>query len=180
MDVGAFLESLRGCPDFEGQLQHVEILPNRAAQYQQLDEPLSVELTRLLGGQGIERLYTHQVDAIETTRQGRDCVVVTGTASGKTLCYNVPILEGCLRDPEARALYLFPTKALAQDQFQGLLELVARRSVVRRKDPARCLRWRYTSGSAATHQSGSESRPVQSGHGPRLVAALPPQVGSVL
>ena len=52
-------------------------------------------------------------------RAGRDLVVVTGTASGKTLCYNLPILESCLADPDARALYLFPTKALAQDQLEG-------------------------------------------------------------
>jgi DEAD/DEAH box helicase domain-containing protein len=125
MDVGNFLESLRSCPEFSGQLQHVEVLPERAAQFGELSHPLSSELTRLLSGQGIERLYTHQVDAIEATQQGHDCVVVTGTASGKTLCYNLPILETCLSDPEARALYLFPTKALAQDQFQGLLDLVS-------------------------------------------------------
>jgi DEAD/DEAH box helicase domain-containing protein len=64
------------------------------------------------------------VSALEAARAGRDCVVVTGTASGKTLCYNLPILEAALANDAARALYLFPTKALAQDQLKGLLELV--------------------------------------------------------
>ncbi|HEY6564930.1 MAG TPA: DEAD/DEAH box helicase, partial [Pirellulaceae bacterium] len=82
-------------------------------------------LETLLAVRGIERLYTHQVEALECARGGRDWVVTTGTASGKTLCYNLPILESCITDPEHRALYLFPTKALAQDQLQGLLELVA-------------------------------------------------------
>ena len=125
MDVGRFLESLPEFAEYEGQLQHVELLPERPAHFGSLSAPLSEDLTRLLAGQGIDQLYAHQVDAIEATRAGQDCVVVTGTASGKTLCYNVPILEACLRDAEARALYLFPTKALAQDQFQGLLSLVA-------------------------------------------------------
>ena len=62
--------------------------------------------------------------ALEAARARQDLVVVTGTASGKTLCYNLPILEAALADPQARALYLFPTKALAQDQLKGLLELV--------------------------------------------------------
>jgi len=70
---------------------------------------------------GIEALYTHQADAIDAVRRGEHVVVVTGTASGKTLCYTVPILETLLEEPEATALLLFPTKALAQDQLRGLL-----------------------------------------------------------
>ncbi|MBK8231413.1 MAG: DEAD/DEAH box helicase [Candidatus Eisenbacteria bacterium] len=68
----------------------------------------------------MERLYVHQAAAIDAVRTGRNVVVVTGTASGKTMCYNLPVLEGLLEDPNARALYLFPTKALAQDQLKGL------------------------------------------------------------
>jgi DEAD/DEAH box helicase domain-containing protein len=77
----------------------------------------------LLAARGIERLYCHQVAALELARAGQDFVVVTGTASGKTLCYNLPILESAITEG-GRALYLFPTKALAQDQLKGLLELV--------------------------------------------------------
>ena len=71
-----------------------------------------------LASRGIEQLYCHQVAALEAARAGRDLVVVTGTASGKTLCYNLPILEAAIATG-ARALYLFPTKALAQDQLKG-------------------------------------------------------------
>lgn len=70
--------------------------------------------------QGIDSLYSHQAEAISRAREGKNIVVVTPTASGKTLCYNIPVLESILAEPEARALYLFPTKALAQDQMEEL------------------------------------------------------------
>ena len=73
---------------------------------------------------GIEALYAHQATAWEQARAGRHLVVVTGTASGKTLCYNLPVLDCLLRNPQSRALYLFPTKALAQDQVANLEALV--------------------------------------------------------
>ncbi len=72
---------------------------------------------------GIERLYSHQAQTVETVHDGRNAVVVTPTASGKTLCYNLPILNAVLENPDARALYLFPTKALAQDQLAELHDL---------------------------------------------------------
>src|SRR4029453_19301700 len=68
--------------------------------------------------------YTHQREAYDAARAGRDAVVVTPTASGKTLCYNLPVLDTILKEPDARALYLFPTKALAQDQLAELYGLV--------------------------------------------------------
>ena len=80
-------------------------------------------LAEALEQRGIARLYTHQVQAIEALRGGLDTVVVTGTASGKSLCYHLPVLETLLAEPEATALYLFPTKALAQDQLKGLTRL---------------------------------------------------------
>ena len=76
-----------------------------------------------LGSRGIDQLYTHQAAAIEHALAHRHVVITTPTASGKTLCYNVPVLTSVLRDPSARALYLFPTKALAQDQLAELHEL---------------------------------------------------------
>lgn len=78
----------------------------------------------LLARRGIQRPYSHQAEAIRRVRAGRNVVVVTPTASGKTLCYNVPVIDTMLKDPEARALYLFPTKALAQDQMAELHTLV--------------------------------------------------------
>ena len=82
-------------------------------------------LAAALRAQGIDALYTHQAVAWQHVRAGRHPLVVTGTASGKTLCYNLPVLDRLLHDPAARALYLFPTKALAQDQAEALRRLVA-------------------------------------------------------
>jgi DEAD/DEAH box helicase domain-containing protein len=73
----------------------------------------------------IKQLYAHQVSALNASRRGQDLVVVTGTASGKTLAYNLPILDTVFADRDALALHLFPTKALAQDQLKGLLEIIA-------------------------------------------------------
>ncbi len=125
MDVGGFLETVQRHPLYDGQLAHVEELPAREGQFSEPSGPLHDSLLRLLRQRGIEQLYSHQVSALEVASAGRDLVVVTGTASGKTLCYNLPILHQCLTEPDARALYLFPTKALAQDQLKGLLDLVA-------------------------------------------------------
>jgi len=133
MDVAAFLDRVRGEADYAGQISHVEVLAEREGQYADPARPLPAELTELLAARGIERLYCHQVSALQWAREGRDLVVVTGTASGKTLCYNLPILEACLADPATRALYLFPTKALAQDQVKGLLELVSGNDVISRR-----------------------------------------------
>jgi len=103
-----------------GRVAHIEHLPAREAEFADLDPPLPEELRQALADQGIERLYSHQVEAIEHLRAGKHVVVVTSTASGKTLCYNLPVLERLLADPQAKAFYLFPTKALAQDQLRGL------------------------------------------------------------
>lgn len=124
MDVAALLKRIESRSDYAGQLAHVEALPERAGRFSVPKRPLPEPLVRLLSARGIEQLYSHQVSALEAAREGQDLVVVTGTASGKTLCYNLPILEAALADTNARALYLFPTKALAQDQLKGLLELV--------------------------------------------------------
>lgn len=124
MDVAALIERMRSRPDGAGQLVHIEVLAERSGRFAEPERPLDASLVRLLASRGIERLYSHQVAALEAARAQRDLVVVTGTASGKTLCYNLPILEAALADSQARALYLFPTKALAQDQLKGLLELV--------------------------------------------------------
>ncbi len=94
--------------------------PARSARTTIFPDTLHDLLAAYLHRQGIHQLYQHQQDSWEQIHNGRNVVVVTGTASGKTLCYNLPVVDTLLRDPSARALYLFPTKALAQDQFQGL------------------------------------------------------------
>ncbi len=125
MDVPAFLRRVEASPFYDGQLTHLETLPPREGIYAEPSVPLPEALREMLAARGIDQLYSHQVAALEAARTKQDWVVVTGTASGKTLCYNLPILEACLAAHEARALYLFPTKALAQDQLKGLLELLA-------------------------------------------------------
>jgi DEAD/DEAH box helicase domain-containing protein len=98
----------------------------RPAQARPIPDSLDPRLADALRGRGIEALYTHQAHALELLAKGGHCVVVTPTASGKTLCYNLPVLQALLTEPAARALYLFPTKALAQDQLAELEELARR------------------------------------------------------
>ena len=112
------------CP--EGWVTAVRRLAPRAAEYAPFPDGLDERLRQVLGGRGIEHLYTHQAAAIGHTLAGRNVVITTPTASGKTLCYNAPVLSAILKDPSARALYLFPTKALAQDQLAELHELANR------------------------------------------------------
>ena len=112
-----FLDDLRHRRDYAGQLAHVQTLPARRARYESLRVRLHPAVTQALRAAGAERLYTHQAEAINAALAGRNVVVATSTASGKTLCFNVPVLEALARDPLARALYIYPTKALAQDQL---------------------------------------------------------------
>jgi len=104
----------------EGRHVHVQSLPARRATCADPAEPLPPPLAEGLKAAGIRRLYVHQARALDLARQGTDFVVVTATASGKTTCYNLPVLERLLAEPDAKALYLFPTKALAQDQLATL------------------------------------------------------------
>src|SRR5215471_12930454 len=98
----------------------VRQLPAIAAQLVPFPTALDARLTRALAARGVEQLYTHQAQAIDHALAGRNVVVITPTASGKTLCYNGPVLNSILQDSASRALYLFPTKALAQDQLAEL------------------------------------------------------------
>ena len=100
-------------------------LPARPARYADFPPGLDARLSAALRARGIKRLYTHQAQAAEAALRGENVVVVTPTASGKTLCYNLPVLHALLGDPNARALYLFPTKALAQDQLHELGQFIA-------------------------------------------------------
>ncbi|MBD2869816.1 DEAD/DEAH box helicase [Paenibacillus arenilitoris] len=90
-----------------------------------MPESADPRIQAALARRGIERLYTHQATAYDTVRKGENVVAVTPTASGKTLCYNLPVLQAIAEDDGSRALYLFPTKALAQDQKSELNEIIA-------------------------------------------------------
>ncbi len=98
----------------------VRRLPAVTAQFAPFPAGLDPRLVGALASRGVDQLYTHQSEAIEHALAGRHTVVITPTASGKTLCYNAPVLDAILKDPSSRALYLFPTKALAQDQLAEL------------------------------------------------------------
>ncbi|MGC0777016.1 MAG: DEAD/DEAH box helicase, partial [Candidatus Acidiferrum sp.] len=98
-------------------LTAVRHYPAREAQWAEFPEWIDTDLRAAYSAKGIRRLYTHQAAAVEAVHAGKNVVVVTPTASGKTLCYNLPILNAILADTDTRALYLFPTKALAQDQL---------------------------------------------------------------
>lgn len=127
--MSAYLRSLlsrwRSDPDIGGNIEEWRDLPARPPRWVPLPARLHPGLAEVLQDRGISALYSHQAAAWDHASHGRHFVVVTGTASGKTLCYNLPVLDILLRDPEARALYIFPTKALAQDQLNGLRQLLA-------------------------------------------------------
>ncbi len=104
---------------------HIQKLEARDPIFEELSTPLPVSLAAALAGRGITRLYRHQAQAIEGLRDGRHIALVTPTASGKTLGFNLPVLETILADPDATALYLFPTNALMNDQLATLQNLIA-------------------------------------------------------
>jgi DEAD/DEAH box helicase domain-containing protein len=114
---------LRRSPGYTSQITHVEPLPPRMARHGEPLAPLPSALAETLAARGVHQLYAHQAAALDTARAGEHLGIVTATASGKTLCYQLPILEALLEDPQARALCLFPTKALAGDQLRSLRTL---------------------------------------------------------
>lgn len=123
MDTSAFIHYIATQPAYSGQIAHIEHIPAREANYAELDKPLYSKLQNCLNERGLLPLYTHQAEAVSYARQGRNVMVSTSSASGKTLCYNIPVLEAILTEKGSRAFYLFPTKALAQDQLRNLREL---------------------------------------------------------
>ncbi len=97
-----------------------EQVPGREATFAPIPEKLAPNVRASLENRGVTQLYSHQAQAFELATSGKSFVIATPTASGKSLCYNLPLLDTCARDPEARALYIFPTKALSRDQEEAL------------------------------------------------------------
>ena len=124
MAVRSLLSRWRSDPEIAGNIAAWETLPAIPAQFKPFPTDLHTSLRSALTAQGISALYTHQFEALDAAWAGKDVIIVTSTASGKTLGYNLPVLDLLLRDPLARALYLFPTKALAQDQLKSLRSLL--------------------------------------------------------
>ena len=124
MNVPQFLDKLFSSTSYQDQIVYTKHLPKRDAQFKELSEPILPPLQRALDRIGIHQLYTHQAESIDLIRSGKDIIIETGTASGKTLCYNIPVIESILENHSNCALYLFPTKALAQDQVRSIRKFV--------------------------------------------------------
>ena len=116
------IEDIRKKNWYREQIVHLENIPSREPSYGRLHKPLSEEIEDYLETKGI-RLYIHQANAINKIRSGRNVVITTSAASGKTLAFNIPVFEELMKDNNARALYLYPLKALTNDQLQVIYGL---------------------------------------------------------
>ena len=129
MNVTQLADQLRRDPAFMENVTRWEVLPPRPARTADFPEETDPRLREALARKGIHALYTHQAQSVAATARGEDVTVVTPTASGKTMCYNLPVLSAILRNPDSRALYLFPTKALSADQVSELYEMIEQMGV---------------------------------------------------
>lgn len=120
------LEHLKSREDLKDRIQHIQTLPSQKARFQDWPKGLSKDLIRVLESSSYSALWTHQAQAFEALQRGSHMAVTTPTASGKTLCFNLPVLQSILEKPKSRALYLYPMKALAQDQLKTLQEWMGR------------------------------------------------------
>ncbi len=119
------LERWHADPDISANIAAWEVQPASTAKFSPFPQDLSPRIIKALQVLGIQQLFTHQVAAWQQVKAGKNVAVVTGTASGKTLCYNLPVIDALLADTQARAIYLFPIKALAQDQQASIKEILA-------------------------------------------------------
>ena len=124
MNIDQLLQKLRSDSSFMDNVTHWREIPAKEAQYAGFGDYLDPRLISACKSRGIQQLYTHQRSAMDALNDGKNIVVVTPTASGKTLCYNLPVLNEILKDNSTRALYLFPTKALSADQVSELYDFI--------------------------------------------------------
>jgi len=122
MEISRIVESLKKQDWYEGQIEHLELLPERKAEYGRAD--FDRRIKDFLERRGLD-LFSHQSRAINLIREGKDVIITTPTASGKTLAFNVPVLDRMLEDSDSRALYIYPTKALSQDQLETIKDMEA-------------------------------------------------------
>ncbi|TET80453.1 DEAD/DEAH box helicase, partial [candidate division TA06 bacterium] len=120
MQLIQLIESLRAEKGFGDRITAYSVLPVKEGSYREYPSFLRESLVRVLKGMGMSKLYSHQRGAVDLIDAGKNVVVVTPTASGKTLCYNLPVLDSIVGDEKSKAIYLFPTKALSQDQVSEL------------------------------------------------------------
>lgn len=119
-EIKSVIESLAEKEWYTGQIEHIEEVPRQVPEYEEVEVLPSIQ--EYLDEKDIQ-LYTHQAKTIQMVRNDQDVIITTPTASGKTLAFNIPILEDLIKDPEARALYIYPMKALSNDQFHTLEEM---------------------------------------------------------
>ena len=124
MNLEQLLDTLRHDAGFMSCVTNWHQSPEREARHAPWPAGIHQRVLDAVAKHGIQKPYTHQAQAIQLAAAGQDLCVLTPTASGKTLCYNVPMLNAILDNPDNRALYLFPTKALAQDQVAALYDLI--------------------------------------------------------
>ncbi len=124
MNLAQLLDQLKVDDRFQRHVTRWEVIAPTAGRYADFPTGLDPRLSTVLRDRGIDQLYSHQTESFDLAAAGRSFVVPTPTASGKTLCYNLPVLNKILADPHGRALYLFPTKALAQDQMLEVHDMV--------------------------------------------------------
>ena len=110
MDVPGFLEAIQAASDYDSQIVHEEVVPARPARYGSLSPRLDPRLEAALARSGVEQLYLHQSESVQAARNGENLIVATGAASGKSLCYQVPLLETALARKSSRGLLLFPPR----------------------------------------------------------------------
>jgi DEAD/DEAH box helicase domain-containing protein len=125
MDAAVFLRHLVSLTEYRQQIVHIERIPHQGAIFGKLDKPLHPSLQACLESLGISALYGHQAKALNAILAGKNVMIATPSASGKSLCYQLATLDALLNDKNSRALYIFPTKALAQDQLRSLEQIVS-------------------------------------------------------
>lgn len=125
MNLEQMIDALKTDERFMSCVTHWQTQPARAPVYAPYPDFVDVRIRQALEKRGVHALYSHQASSVEAVRDGKDIVVVTPTASGKTMCYNIPVLSAILHNQDSRALYLFPTKALSADQVAELYELIS-------------------------------------------------------
>ncbi len=129
MNLDQMLDYFKSSDRITGNITKWVEIQERDAVYSDIPAGMDIRIAEALRRRGVNKLYSHQASAIEAVSAGKSVVVVTPTASGKTMCYNIPVLNAILKDDEARAIFLFPTKALSQDQTSELHELITEAGV---------------------------------------------------
>ena len=152
--------------DFKDEIVHHHFSAPRRAEYSDPENPLKRELKTVLEKKGIKGLFVHQAQGINFIREGHNVVIMTPTASGKSLIYNIPVLESILHEPSAKALYLFPLKGLEQDQIKTLREFTADLDIVNPAevydgDTTAYRRKKIRQALPTSHRSCGRSKPLR-------------------